>query len=522
MTIHLQNTKTRRKEPFKPINRSDVRMYVCGPTVYDRAHIGNARPVVVFDLLFRLLRHHYGDDAVTYVRNFTDVDDKINAKALETKQPDETLVEAVRRITDETIGWYHEDMDSLGALRPTHEPRATEYIPQMVAMGEDLIKRGHAYEAEGHVLFEARTDPDYGSLSRRPLDEMQAGARVEVAPFKRDPMDSVIWKPSTDEQPGWDSPWGRGRPGWHIECSAMAGDLLGSHFDIHGGGIDLQFPHHENECAQSRCVGHDFANVWMHNGYLMVEGEKMSKSLGNFVTVADLREQGVPGEVIRLAMLTTHYRSPIDWTEKAIEDADKTLRKWRSLVDDVEKPLPPHAGVLSCLRDDLNTPKAISWLHMMSNPPKGNERDSFRLLRGGAMLLGLLTDDLGGWTAAPKADGDVADQIDRMLAARATAKAEKDFAKADGLRAALVDAGVEVQDGPGGAEWSLTPGFDATKLVGVEELFDPRSLQSSQMLDQYFGFLVIAYGNGVARKTCRETSAFTLPSHALVKIASAL
>jgi len=305
MTIRLYNTKTRRKEDFAPLDSANVRMYVCGPTVYDRAHIGNARPVVVFDVLYRLLRHTYGEGAVTYVRNFTDVDDKINAKAVEIQQSGETLVETVRRITNETIGWYHEDMDALGALRPTHEPRATEYIAQMIAMGEDLIARGHAYVAEGHVLFEARTDPEYGSLSRRPLDEMRAGARVEVAPYKRDPMDSVIWKPSTDDQPGWDSPWGRGRPGWHIECSAMAGDLLGEHFDIHGGGIDLQFPHHENECAQSRCVGHQFANVWMHNGYLQVEGEKMSKSLGNFFTVADLREKGIPGEVMRLAMLMT-------------------------------------------------------------------------------------------------------------------------------------------------------------------------------------------------------------------------
>ncbi len=467
MTIRLYNTKTRRKDELDPINPDNVRMYVCGPTVYSRAHIGNARPVVVFDLLYRLLRHDYGAQAVTYVRNFTDVDDKINAKALETKQAGETLVDAAKRITDETIEWYHEDMDALGALRPTHEPRATEYIAQMIAMGEDLISRGNAYVAEGHVLFEARTDPDYGSLSRRPLDEMRAGARVEVAPYKRDPMDSVIWKPSTDDQPGWDSPWGRGRPGWHIECSAMAGDLLGPHFDIHGGGIDLQFPHHENELAQSRCAGHQFADIWMHNGYLQVEGEKMSKSAGNFFTVEDLRKQGVPGEVMRLAMLMTHYRSPIDWTEKTLDEAEKSLRKWRGLVNDVEKPLPPHAGVLSCLRDDLNVPQALTWLHMMSNPPSGNERDSYRLLKGGAMLLGLLDDDLAGWEVLPEADGDTSARIDGLLADRATAKSEKDFAKADGIRAALVAAGVEVKDIPGGTEWSLTPSFDVAKLSGI-------------------------------------------------------
>ena len=458
MTIRLYNTKTRSKDDFAPIDPKNVRMYVCGPTVYDRAHIGNARPVVVFDVLYRLLRHTYGEGAVTYVRNFTDVDDKINAKAVEVQRSGETLVETVRRITDETIGWYHEDMDALGALRPTHEPRATEYIAQMIAMGEDLIARGHAYVAEGHVLFEARTDPDYGSLSRRPLDEMRAGARVEIAPYKRDPMDSVIWKPSTDDQPGWESPWGRGRPGWHIECSAMAGDLLGSHFDIHGGGIDLQFPHHENECAQSRCVGHQFANVWMHNGYLQVEGEKMSKSLGNFFTVADLREKGVPGEVMRLAMLMTHYRSPIDWTEKSVGEAEKALRKWRGVVGDTPAGDVAEA-VLAALSDELNTPLAVAELHKLA--AAGDAAG----LRAGAEVMGLLSDELGGWDAEPEADRDVSALIDGLLADRAAAKAAKDFAKADDIRGALVAAGVEVKDVPGGAEWSLTPSFDAAKLA---------------------------------------------------------
>ncbi|MGB7270485.1 MAG: cysteine--tRNA ligase, partial [Albidovulum sp.] len=269
--IRLYNTKTRKKEVFEPLDRDNVRMYVCGPTVYDRAHIGNARPVIVFDTLFRLLRHVYGQDHVTYVRNFTDVDDKINAKAAETGR-------SIREITDETIGWYHEDMSALGNLPPTHEPRATEYIAQMVAMTDDLIAKGHAYAKEGHVLFRVRSYDDYGKLSGRAVDDMIAGARVEVAPFKEDPMDFVLWKPSSDDQPGWPSPWGRGRPGWHIECSAMAHELLGEAFDIHGGGIDLQFPHHENEIAQSACAGHGFANVWMHNEMLQVEGKKMSKS----------------------------------------------------------------------------------------------------------------------------------------------------------------------------------------------------------------------------------------------------
>jgi len=464
MTIRLYNTKTRRKEDFAPLDSANVRMYVCGPTVYDRAHIGNARPVVVFDVLYRLLRHTYGEGAVTYVRNFTDVDDKINAKAVEIQQSGETLVETVRRITNETIGWYHEDMDALGALRPTHEPRATEYIAQMIAMGEDLIARGHAYVAEGHVLFEARTDPEYGSLSRRPLDEMRAGARVEVAPYKRDPMDSVIWKPSTDDQPGWDSPWGRGRPGWHIECSAMAGDLLGEHFDIHGGGIDLQFPHHENECAQSRCVGHQFANVWMHNGYLQVEGEKMSKSLGNFFTVADLREKGIPGEVMRLAMLMTHYRSPIDWTENAVGEAEKALRKWRGIVGDASAGDDVPQAVLDALGDELNTPLAVAELHKLA--ASGDAAG----LRAGAEVMGLLTDALGGWDAEPEADAGVSSQIDGLLADRAAARAAKDFGKADSIRAALVEAGVEVKDVPGGAEWSLTPSFNASKLPEVEDV----------------------------------------------------
>lgn len=318
MTIKLHNTKTRTKEVFTPLDAENVRMYVCGPTVYDRAHLGNARAVVVFDMLNRLLRHTYGKDHVTYVRNFTDVDDKINARAAETGR-------SIGDITDETIGWYHEDMDALGALRPDHEPRATQFIPQMITMISDLIDsvneggQPHAYAAEGHVLFAVESYKDYGKLSGRSIDDMIAGARVEIAPYKKNPMDFVLWKPSLDEQPGWDSPWGRGRPGWHIECSAMSYELLGENFDIHGGGNDLMFPHHENEIAQSCCAhaGSGFANVWLHNEMLQVEGKKMSKSLGNFFTVRDLLEQGVPGEVIRFVLLSTHYRKPMDWTENA-------------------------------------------------------------------------------------------------------------------------------------------------------------------------------------------------------------
>ncbi len=366
--IRLYNTATRRKEPLEPtVTPGRVGMYVCGPTVYDRAHIGNARPVVVFDVLFRLLRHVYGEANVTYVRNITDVDDKINARAAATQGPGESELQAIARITAETTGWFHEDMDALGALRPTHEPRATEYVGQMVAMIARLIERGHAYAAEGHVLFSVSSYADYGRLARRSLDEMRAGARVEVAPYKRDPMDFVLWKPSDADTPGWDSPWGRGRPGWHIECSAMAHELLGASFDIHGGGIDLAFPHHENEVAQSRCAHPEgrFARIWMHNGFLNVEGEKMSKSLGNFFTVRDLLAKGVPGEVIRFVLLSTHYRQPMDWTERKRAEAENELKQWAELASQSS------AGMIderieAALSDDLNTPNAIHLLRELA------------------------------------------------------------------------------------------------------------------------------------------------------------
>ena len=349
--IQLTNTRTRAKEPFRPADPRNVRMYVCGPTVYDRAHIGNARPVVVFDVLYRLLRHVYGADHVTYVRNLTDVDDKINARAAETRRPGESTLDAIGRITDETIGWYHEDMAALGALPPTHEPRATAHIPDMIAMIAALIEKGHAYAADGHVLFSVESYPDYGRLARRSLDEMRAGARVEVAPYKRDPMDFVLWKPSSADEPGWESPWGRGRPGWHIECSAMSRALLGEVFDIHAGGIDLQFPHHENEVAQSCCANDTevMANYWLHNGYLMVEGEKMSKSLGNFITVKDLLDRGIPGEIIRMVLLMTHYRQPLDWTEQ------KVRRQKRSRVGHILEGKRYSSIEADRSADDLNT-----------------------------------------------------------------------------------------------------------------------------------------------------------------------
>ena len=385
--IRLHNSRTRTKEVFTPLTPGKVGLYLCGPTVYDRAHLGNARNVILFDVLTRLLRQKFGTDNVTYVRNITDVDDKINARAAETGR-------SIRDITEETVGWYRDDMAALGNLPPDEEPRATEWIGQMVGMIEDLIARGHAYEAEGHVLFAVEsftaTDdiPGYGALSGRSVDDMIAGARVEVAPYKRNPMDFVMWKPSDADTPGWDSPWGRGRPGWHIECSAMAKALLGEDFDIHGGGNDLMFPHHENERAQSLCAhpGSTFANVWLHNEMLLVEGKKMSKSLGNFFTVRDLLEgRGpggvrVPGEVIRFVFLMTHYRKPMDWTEKKRADAEKTLRKWYALTDHVTPSTRISLEVLDALGDDLNTSAAITKMRELQRRPE--------LLKGAMKLLG--------------------------------------------------------------------------------------------------------------------------------------
>ena len=451
--LTLYNTKTRRKAAFEPIDASNVRMYVCGPTVYDRAHLGNARPVIVFDVLYRLLRHHFGPDHVTYVRNFTDVEDKINARAAETGR-------AISDITEETIGWYLEDMAAVGAMEPNVMPRATQYIAQMVEMIEDLVAKGHAYEAEGHVLFAVDSFDDYGALSGRSVEDMIAGARVEVAPYKRNPMDFVLWKPSSEDLPGWDSPWGRGRPGWHIECSAMSYDVLGDRFDIHGGGIDLQFPHHENEIAQSRCAGHDFANVWMHNEMLQVEGKKMSKSLGNFFTVRDLLDQGVPGEVIRFVMLSTHYRKPMDWTEKKRQEAEKTLRKWRGLVAGIEPAPSPAPEVIDALSDDLNVPAAVAALHEMAS------RGDAALLSASAQILGLLGEDLGDWEAVQTTDLSA---FETMLAeARETAMQTKDFAAVDALKAGLVAAGVEVQMSKAGVTLTAKPDFDANKLEALK------------------------------------------------------
>ncbi|MBO9452742.1 cysteine--tRNA ligase [Tropicibacter sp. R16_0] len=451
-TIKLHNTRTRKKEDFVPIDENNVRMYVCGPTVYDRAHLGNARPVVVFDVLYRLLRHVYGADHVKYVRNFTDVDDKINARAAESGRP-------ISDITEETIGWFLDDMGQLGALEPDAAPRATQYINQMIAMCELLIEKGHAYAAEGHVLFAVDSWKEgYGKLSGRSVDDMIAGARVEVAPYKKNPMDFVMWKPSSDDLPGWESPWGRGRPGWHIECSAMAKELLGVSFDIHGGGNDLMFPHHENEVAQSCCANPegDFARYWLHNEMLQVEGKKMSKSLGNFFTVRDLLDQGVPGEVVRFVFLSTHYRKPMDWTEKKAKEAEGVLRKWRALTAGIEPASTAAAAVLDALSDDLNTAGAMAELHKLAAAG-----DAAALLAS-AQMMGLLTDELGAWAEAE--DVDLSAFVDQLASARETAMETKDFSEVDRLKSAFIAAGLEVRMSKAGVELVPTAGFDAARL----------------------------------------------------------
>jgi len=446
MALRLHNTLTRTKEEFVPIDPKNVRMYVCGPTVYDFAHIGNARPLIVFDVLFRLLRHLYGESHVTYVRNITDVDDKINARAAE-EYPGRPLNEAIREVTSRTEAQFRADVAALGCLEPTKQPRATEFIcdggqsEDMIRLIEKLIARKHAYVAEGHVLFDVPSMADYGRLSNRTLDEMLAGARVDVAPYKRDPMDFVLWKPSKPGEPAWPSPWGNGRPGWHIECSAMAGALLGEVFDIHGGGIDLVFPHHENEIAQSRCAHGTsaMANYWLHNGFLQVEGEKMSKSLGNFVTIRDVLKDW-PGEVARLAMLGTHYRQPINWTLKSLEDAAKTLGTWIDAAAD-EAEDRPAAAIVEALSDDLNTPKAIAELHALRG------RAGHKSLAGSLAFLGLAGGGFAEWRAsAAPALAVPPGQVEGLITARAAARKAKDFAEADRIRGELDAMGIALKD----------------------------------------------------------------------------
>ena len=458
MTLQLYNTLARAKQPFEPLIPGHVRMYVCGPTVYDFAHIGNARPVVVFDVLFRLLRHVYGDKAVTYARNITDVEDKIIVRAAENG-------ESIDDLTARTTVAFHEDMAALGALEPTIEPRATDHIPRMIDMIDRLIDEDYAYAAEGHVLFHVPAMHDYGELSRRSRDDQVSGARVEVAPYKKDPADFVLWKPSSDDQPGWQSPWGRGRPGWHIECSAMSSQHLGETFDIHGGGLDLIFPHHENEIAQSRCAQNTpfMARFWMHNGYVVVNGEKMSKSLGNFFTVRQLLEEGYPGEAIRLALLSGHYRQPLDITREKITEAKAqldrlygALRRAKGLQraeDTISH------GVVAALSDDLNTPEALARLHALAHElntqgdPEQAALTKAALLDSGT-LLGLLQQDPEAWfRGSAEGEGPPPEEIEMLIAARKAARQAKDFAEADRIRDMLAEQGVLLEDGPQGTTW---------------------------------------------------------------------
>ena len=456
-TLHIHDTLTRDKRVFTPERADDVRMYVCGPTVYDQAHIGNARPIVVFDVMARLLRHIYGAEHVTYVRNITDIDDKINARAHERGI-------SIRELTDQTIDVFHGDVAALNALPPDHEPRATDNVDGMIEMMQVLIDKGHAYAAEGHVLFNVLSMPEYGKLSRRKRDELIAGARVEVAPYKNDPADFVLWKPSdeTKGEPGWKSPWGYGRPGWHIECSAMSKALLGETFDIHGGGLDLIFPHHENEIAQSRCA-HDtgtMANYWMHNGYLMAEGEKMSKSLGNFYTINKLLQE-FPGEAIRLLLLKTHYRQPSDFTKEGLAEAKRELDgfyqalRQSSAADDSASSEP--SKIIDALCDDLNTPKSISLLHEMLGQINRGDASAQHTLRANAAILGLLQQDPEEWLKwsppSKSNDGLSDDDIEAKIIARNEARANKDFAASDVIRDELQAAGIILEDSAAGTIW---------------------------------------------------------------------
>jgi cysteinyl-tRNA synthetase len=454
MALKLYNSLTRRKEEFRPIDPQNVRMYVCGPTVYDYAHIGNARAITAFDLLYRVLRHEYGESHVKYVRNITDVEDKIMAAAKENGEPIEAL-------TARTTAIFREDMAQLGNLPPDVEPRATEYIKEMIALIERLIASGHAYAAEGHALFRVASYAEYGKLSRRSRKDMIAGARVEIAPYKEDPGDFVLWKPSSADQPGWDSPWGRGRPGWHIECSAMSENTLGETFDIHGGGLDLIFPHHENEIAQSVCAHdgrgpQDFARVWMHNGMLTVGGAKMAKSDGNFITVRDALGQA-PGEVIRLALLGTHYRDPLDWTDRRLQEAKQALDRWyRALA------LPSQEGlfgstnaVIDALNDDLNSPLALHYLHELADLVHQAKDDAKRFgwqhaLREAGRVFGLLQATSEDWF---RGGSTLSDLLEKQIAARNLAREERRFADADRIRDELAAEGIILEDSPCGTTW---------------------------------------------------------------------
>lgn len=455
--IYLHNTLKRRKEKFVPFDCSNVRMYVCGPTVYDRAHLGNAKTPVTFDVLFRLLRHVYGAEHVTYVSNITDVDDKILNKHKETGK-------SIREITEQTYQWYIDDMDKLNVMAPDYRPRATEYIDEMIELVRLLLANGHAYEASGHVLFSVDSMPGYGYLSGRSMKEMLAGARIEIADYKKNPADFILWKPSEPGQPGWNSPWGYGRPGWHLECSAMSSRLLGDSFDIHGGGSDLIFPHHENECAQSLCAHphSKFAQYWVHSGMLMVDGVKMSKSLGNFYTIDQVLEKA-PAEALRLLFLTTHYHQPFNFTFEGLAQAKATLDKfYNALLRVKDVPAAEEAAderVVAALADDLNTPLALTYLHEITNAlnKAETENEQARLkgrLLAAAGLLGLLWQNPESWFKSGIANGGLdAASIEAKIAERVAAKKNKDYALADKIRNELKEQGIILEDTPSGTTW---------------------------------------------------------------------
>ena len=468
MDLRLYDTLTREKRSFAPLDPNHVRMYVCGPTVYDFAHIGNARPVIVFDVLFRLLRHRYGADHVTYVRNITDVDDKINDRAAR-DFPGMPLNEAIRKVTEGTAAQFHTDVTALGCLPPTFEPRATDFVlpradgkADMVTLIQQLVARGHAYEAGGEVLFDTSSMPDYGALSGRRLDEQRPGARIAVDAHKKNPLDFVLWKQSSADEPGWESPWGRGRPGWHIECSAMSAAYLGDVFDIHGGGLDLIFPHHENEIAQSRCAHGTavMANYWMHNGFLQVEGEKMSKSVGNFLTIRELLNDW-PGEVLRLNMLKTHYRSPIDWTAGGIQTSALQLDVWRTFTEHVTDPAAGEISnaVLHALSDDLNTSLAITEMNKLADACRMS-RDPWsqphRDLLATSIFLGIDPRKIDYQKILTVQRGDLdKSEVARLIDDRTAARARKDFKESDRIRDQLAAMGVVIKDSKEGTTWEI-------------------------------------------------------------------
>ena len=453
MSLNLYDTFSNSKKKFEPIDPKNIRMYVCGPTVYDYPHVGNARPVIVFDILFRILQNLYGTEHVTYVRNITDVDDKIINASQENN-------EDINELTSRTINYFHADAKYIGAIEPSFEPRATDHIAEMINIIETLIEKNYAYVAENNVLFSSNKFSKYGSLSGKKLEEMIAGSRVDVESYKQEASDFILWKPSKDNEPGWDSPWGKGRPGWHIECSAMSEKLLGKTFDIHGGGQDLIFPHHENEIAQSECAnGEKFANHWVHNGFVTVEGNKMAKSDGNFVTVNELKEK-YQGEVIRLTMILTHYRQPLNWTNDNLQESKKTLDKWYQYFSEVDfKPdlsVMIDENVMNALNDDMNTPQAIAELHKLFKNCKSDDQDSLNQFFISAQFLGLMNDEPSQWLSWGK-DNISVDQnkIESLISQRNAARANKDFAEADRIRDELENLGIALEDKDAETTWKV-------------------------------------------------------------------